>query len=98
MRLKGRTDGNHAEVVKALRKAGIAVLSLASVGKGCPDLLCGFRGRNFLLEVKDGSKPPSGQMLTAAESEFFSTWPGQVEVVTSPEHAISVVIEGARPE
>ncbi len=37
MRLKGRTDSNHTEIVKALRKCGALVLSLANLGKGAPD-------------------------------------------------------------
>lgn len=45
MRKYGRTDSNHAEIAAALRKAGASVVSLASVGNGCPDLLVGFRTR-----------------------------------------------------
>lgn len=97
MRRAARTDGNHAEVVKALRDAGIAVKSLASVGGGVPDLLCALREVTCLLEVKDGSKPPSERHLTKAEAEFFATWPGLAFVVYSPKEAVSVVVEAARP-
>lgn len=97
MRRASRLDGNHAAVVDALRAAGIAVKSLASVGGGMPDLLCALRGVNVLLEVKDGSKPPSERALTAAEVEFFDTWPGAAFMVKSPEEAVSVVVEAARP-
>lgn len=45
-------DQNHAEIVHALRDVGCSVLSLASLGRGAPDLLCGYKGRNVLLEVK----------------------------------------------
>lgn len=97
MRRAAKVDGNHGDVVKALRDVGVAVKSLASVGGGMPDLLCGLRGINVLLEVKDGSKPPSERRLTAAEAEFIATWPGPVYVVTSPEEAVRVVVEAARP-
>ncbi len=93
---KGRTDGNHQDVIDELRKAGITAISLASVGDGCPDVVAGFRGANFLLEVKDGTKPPSARVLTAAEMKFASTWGGMVYVVTSPEDAVICVANGAK--
>lgn len=93
----GHLDANHRLVVKALRDAGILVKSLAGVGDGCADLLTAFRGVLVLLEVKDGSLPPSARKLTKAEAEFVATWPC-VYVVTSPEEAVRVVIEAANPE
>lgn len=42
-----RTDGNQAEIVRALRSAGATVQTLHTVGKGCPDLVVGFRGNNY---------------------------------------------------
>ena len=36
-----RVDQNHVEIVKALRDHGAFVVSLATVGKGVPDLLVG---------------------------------------------------------
>lgn len=82
-RTRGRIDANQGEIVSALRIAGVSVLSLAPMGKGCPDLLCGYHGRNYLLEVKDGSKIPSERKLTTAEADFFGTWQGQVCKVES---------------
>jgi hypothetical protein len=32
-----------------------------------PDILCGFRGRWYVAELKDGRKPASKQKLTEAE-------------------------------
>lgn len=90
-------DGNHQAVVDALRKAGVWVLSLASVGKGCPDLLVAFRNTFCLLEVKDGSKFPSERLPSKALLEFISTCPGPVYVVSSPAEAVSMAIEAARP-
>lgn len=91
MRTRARTDANHSEIMDALKAAAMKPLSLASMGKGCPDILVGFRGVNLLLEVKDGSKAPSERVLTADEREFFATWPGHAEVVDSPEAAVIAV-------
>lgn len=89
VRKHGRVDANQAEVVEALRKAGATVQSLASVGGGCPDLLVGYRGVNHLVEIKDGSKPPSGRRLTEDEAAWHRAWTGeQVEVIESVEDAM----------
>lgn len=87
-------DVNHAEIVAALREAGCSVTSLAAVGRGCPDLVVGVRGRNYLLEVK----PPGGarggtcrQSLTDDEREWHRTWRGQRAIVTTIEQALYAV-------
>ena len=87
-----RTDRNHQEIVKALRDIGCSVQSLASIGKGCPDLLVGHYGRNLLFEVKDGSLPPSGRRLTADESDWRRKWFGQYRVVESAKEAVTVIL------
>ena len=75
VRRAAKIDANQVEVVKALRAAGVRVLSLAAVGKGCPDLLCEHpQGRFRLIEVKDGKLPPSARRLTLAQEEFHMDW------------------------
>ena len=59
MRRAARIDRNQPEIVEALRKLGASVQPLHTVHDSVPDLLIGYQGRNFLLEVKDGTKPPS---------------------------------------
>ena len=87
MRFKAKVDGNHEEIVQALRKAGCQVLSLAAVGHGCPDLLCLRSLRLYLLEIKDGSLSPSRRKLTPDQEVFHSLWP--VKIVTSIEEALA---------
>lgn len=45
-----KRDTNEPEIVKALRNVGISVQSISA--GGTPDLLCGYKGKNYLLEVK----------------------------------------------
>ena len=93
MRRAARTDANQSEIVMALKAIiGVRVQSLAAIGSGCPDLLVGYRGRNYLLEVKDGAKVPSARLLTRAEIEWHIAWPGQVAVVESAEQAVAIVL------
>lgn len=91
MRAKARVDRNHQEIVKALREVGCSVQSLAAVGKGVPDLLAARCGTNFLLEVKDGDKPPSGRKLTDDEQQWHHKWKGPVHVVNNVEEALKAV-------
>jgi len=51
-----RVDNNQVQIVKALRDMGCTVEHLHAVGKGCPDIVVGFKGKNLLLEIKDGDK------------------------------------------
>jgi len=91
MRRQARVDANQAEIVEALRKIGASVQPLHAVGQGCPDLLVGWRGIVSLLEVKDGSKPPSARKLTEDQVKWHAEWRGQVAVVENVEQAIEAI-------
>ena len=91
MRRAAKVDANQREVVAALRGAGATVQLLHAVGEGCPDLLAGKDGKNWLIEVKDGSKPPSAQKLTPQQEVWHRDWRGQSAVVNSPEAALALI-------
>ena len=87
-----RTDRNHTAVKRALAACGCSVIDLAGVGKGCADLLVGRCGETYLLEVKDGRKPPSARKLTVAQHLLHLRWRGaRIHVVTSPDEALKAV-------
>lgn len=90
MRAK-RVDENQAQLVKQIRRLGITVVHLHTIGKGCPDLLLGYRNKNFLIELKDSLKSPSKKKLTADEKEFFDTWRGQVDKCETIDDILKVV-------
>lgn len=69
-----RTDANHATMVEALRVHGWTVWDLSSAGRGVPDLLAARRGVLKLIEVKDGSKPPSQQKLKPAQVKLHAAF------------------------
>ncbi|RSN88691.1 PDDEXK family nuclease [Acinetobacter nosocomialis] len=91
MRRAAKVDANQTEIVKALRQVGASVQSLASTGKGCPDLLVGFRGTNYLMEIKDGQKVKSARKLTTDQIEWHESWRGKVFVVESTDQALEVI-------
>jgi hypothetical protein len=91
MRRATRTDTNQSEIIQALRKHGASVQPIHIIGKGCPDLLVGFNGRNWLVEVKDGGKVPSQRRLTPDEAAWHRSWCGQVAIAESVEDAIALI-------
>ncbi len=98
MRKAAKVDRNQPEIVEALRRAGCSVQSLASIGKGCPDLIVGRDGQNFLIEVKDGAKVPSARKLTEDEKRWHENWSGQVSIIEDIDQALQLVSEGEAKE
>lgn len=89
MRRAAKIDANQVAIVKALRQIGCTVQHLHAVGDGCPDLLVGAYGQTLLVEVKDGSKPPSARRLTEDQLAWHGAWTGgPVAIVTDIEGAI----------
>ena len=91
MRRAARVDANQSDIVEALRVVGCTVQPLHAVGQGVPDLLVGFRGQNLLIEVKDGSKPPSRRRKTEDQVIWHDAWRGQVAVVRNVQEALEAV-------
>jgi hypothetical protein len=85
MRRAAKVDKNQQEIVAAFRKLGATVQDLSAVGKGVPDLLIGWRGVNYLVEVKRkperGKVKPSECKLTEAQVVWHGQWKGQVCIV-----------------
>lgn len=79
-----KRDANEREIIDALKQIGCTVKQLSA--KGIPDLLVGFRGKNFLIEVKQ----PNGS-LTSDQKEFHACWFGTIHVVTTVDEAIRIV-------
>ena len=94
-----RTDDNHRAVVDELREAlpEATVCDLSGAGKGVPDLLIGYAGRNYLVELKDGNKPPSRRELTEAQQTFHGQWQGQVCIATTAANAIAAILRTLTP-
>jgi len=84
MRRAARVDSNQLEIVAALRSVGASVFVI-----GLPvDLLVGYKGHTFLVEIKDGPK----KRLTALQEAFFAKWAGGTLVrVDGPEAALRMI-------
>jgi hypothetical protein len=86
-----KVDANQPQIIAALRGVGATVQPLHTVGKGCPDLAVGWRGQTFLIEVKDGAKPPSARVLTKDQVEWHAGWKGHAAVVKSVDEALAAI-------
>lgn len=81
-----KIDANQPEIVEALRKCGVSVQSLASIGNGCPDLVAADDERTWLIEVKG----PKGE-LTEHQIEWFANWRGTVHIVRTVDDVLKLV-------
>lgn len=81
-----RVDANHGDIVEALRAAGATVQSLASLGKGVPDLLVSHAQRVWCFEIKG----PKGK-LTPDQVEWIGQWQAPVHIVRTADDALRVI-------
>ncbi len=86
---KKKRDGNEGDLVRALELVGADVERL-DLANG-PDLLVGFRGRNWLLEVKN---PDGRNRVESNQEQWHGRWRGQSAVVRSAMEAIEVITSG----
>jgi len=84
MRHAARVDANQQAIVAALRDAGayVWIISLPV------DILVGYKGHTFLMEVKTTSK----KRLTGLQADFFEKWAGGTLCrVDSPQAALDMI-------
>ena len=92
MRTAARVDANQPEIVKALRTIpGCTVQPLHMVGKGCPDLLVGFMGGNYPIELKNPDMPPSKRKLTPDEKRWHRQWGGTVYTAETLDDCLMII-------
>lgn len=96
-----RRDRNEPSVVDALEAAGATVTRIDA--DGFPDLVVGYRGKTWLLEVKLPLGPRGGKSarreseggrgdLTRAQVAWWDSWRGEPAIVVrSPAEALEAV-------
>ena len=91
---QGRRDINEPEIIAALKAVG-ATVECIPTGQGVPDLLVGYQGVNYLMEVKP--EPVKGKVfashvqLNKQQVKWHKEWRGQKAVVRTPEEALTVL-------
>ena len=77
-----RRDANEPEIAEALRAHGASVMFLDKF-----DLLVGYRGNDFKVEVKTPKGP-----LTESQKEMIETWKGSpLYVARSVDEALAIM-------
>jgi hypothetical protein len=91
-------DRKHPAIVAALRAVGCSVE--APQWAGGPDLCVGYRGANWLFEIKGeqvkkprnrGPVEGDGNRLNAKQEKWHKSWRGQVAVIHSVEEAFAAL-------
>ena len=80
-RRAAKRDANEREIIDALESVGASVEQLDKF-----DLVVGYRGINYLLEVKD-----IGGRLTASQRKYSDEWRGQYAIVWTVEEALQAI-------
>lgn len=84
-RRAAKRDANEPAIIQALRGVGATVAQNSA--RGLPDLIVGYRGVNYLIEVK----APKGT-LTPDQVAFMTDWRGAlVHVCKTPDEALRVI-------
>jgi len=85
---KKRVDENQKTITHTFIALGASVLNLSTVGRGCPDLLVGYRGNSVLVEVKKDAKAT----FTEPQVKFMQEWRGgAVSRIDSVDAAIRLI-------
>ena len=84
MRKAAKRDKNEKAIVTALEAVGATVARLND--PNVPDLLVGFRGDNFLIEVKY-----QYGKLTSGQFGWHENWRGKCATVKTVEQALQVI-------
>ena len=84
MRYAARVDANQKQIITALEAAGAYVWVI-----GLPvDLLVGYKGHTWLIEIKRDSKA----RLTPLQADFFENWSGSTLArIDNPEAALRMI-------
>lgn len=78
-----KRDAIHNDVVRVFRDVGLSVYDAAHAGHDFPDLVVGWGGHTYLVELKTGKAP-----LTDGQEAFARTWRGSpVKVLRSVDEA-----------
>ena len=77
---KNKRDANEPNIIKVFEDEGFDVHTADQP----TDLILGYQGSTFLVEVKNGTKAP----LTDTQKAFFGKWRGQSAIVCSVAEAL----------
>lgn len=92
VRIAGRVDKNQKDIMDALTQVGASVWDLSMVGRGCPDLIIAYQGKDYLIEVKNPENAYGRKGFNKNQQKFVDEWRGgKIYLVRSVEDALKVI-------
>ena len=89
--MKFQLDKNQPKIIRELKSLGYSVQSLASIGSGCPDLLVGFNGNNYLFEIKNPERRGAKRFPNELEQEYIGNWKGSIHLAYTSQDIIDII-------
>lgn len=90
-RYAAKRDISEPEIVTILEGVGMSVVRLDKP----LDLLCGYRGKTYLVECKTRRARGGKQSLTVGQAKFLETWRGQYVVLHDAQEAMDWAVSVA---
>ena len=85
--MRTKPDANQGRIVQVLEEVGCSVQDLHEVGGGCPDILVGFHGVNYLVEIKTAEGKVNKKQVI-----WHAQWKGQpVHLIRSEGAALEMI-------
>ncbi len=61
------------------------------IGNGCPDIIVGFQGKNYMMEIKNPKTKYGKRGPSRLQQDFAARFFHSVHVVRSAEEALAVI-------
>jgi len=85
-------DRNQQQIVDALRAVGAFVYDAAHIGGGFPDLIVGFRGMVYLMEIKNPKSWYGKLGMSESQKKFRDAWhDAPISLVENANDALFVI-------
>lgn len=86
-----RRDGNHAQMLALARQLFPCVEDHSQQTVGYDLLIKNSHGRVFMIEIKDGSLPPSRRRLTPREDMMCNQWGSTYWVIEKADDLVALL-------
>ena len=88
---RGSRDRNHSAIQRALESLGVTCVDVSNCTDAF-DIIAGYRGVTFAVEVKRADGKPSQRALRPSQAEKHDAWNGRpIEVVRTLDDCAEVV-------
>ena len=92
MRRAAKVDANQSTLVNKLRqRRGVTVQATHTVGRGFPDIVVGYKKRNWLIELKNPDGDSYDRKLNPGQVRWHAKWEGQAARAETLDEVLEVI-------